>query len=114
MAQELWLVDLVSSGHVGSSQTRDRACVPCLGGWLLNHWIPKDAPVLKNEPEASSEEDRKGWLQLLPCMEPLPFAIFVSQINRYNHTTYFIHHSVSFLKGTLKLRIALKHVYYHM
>ena len=80
-AQELWHTGFVSSGCVGSSQTRDRACVPYIGGWILNHWITRDAPVLKNESEASSEEDRKGWLQLLPCMEPLPFVIFVSQIN---------------------------------
>ena len=113
-AQELWHTGFISSGRVGSSQTRDRACVPGIGGWILNHWITRYAPVLKNESEASSEEDRKGWLQLLPCMEPLPFVIFVNQINIYNHITYFIHHLVSFLKGTLKLRIVLKHVYYHM
>ena len=101
-AQEVWHTGLASPGHVGSSQTGDRAWVPRTGGWILNHWITRDAPVLKNESEASSEEDGKGWLQLLPCMEPLPFVILVSQINIYNHITYFSHHLVPFLKGTLK------------
>ena len=26
---------------MGSSQTRDRTQVPCIGRWILNHWTPK-------------------------------------------------------------------------
>ena len=27
---------------VGSSQTRDTTRVPCIGRWILNHWIPRE------------------------------------------------------------------------
>ena len=29
---------LVAPQHVGSSQIRDRICVPCTGTQILNHW----------------------------------------------------------------------------
>ena len=32
--------------HVGSSQTMDRTCVPCIGRQILNHWTTREAPVL--------------------------------------------------------------------
>ena len=28
--------------HVGSSQTRDWTCAPCIGKWTLNHWTTRD------------------------------------------------------------------------
>ena len=34
-AQQLWLRGLVDSRHVGSSQTRDRTCFPCVGKILI-------------------------------------------------------------------------------
>ena len=30
--------------HVGSSQTRERTCVPCIGKWILNHWTTRERP----------------------------------------------------------------------
>ena len=38
-----------------SSRTKDRTCVPCLGGWILNHWTPREVPCLY------SESDRRLW-----------------------------------------------------
>ena len=35
---------LVSLGHVGSSQTRDRIHVSGIDKWLLYHWAPREAP----------------------------------------------------------------------
>ena len=32
---QLWHTGLVALGHMGSSQTRDRNCVPCIGRWIL-------------------------------------------------------------------------------
>ena len=29
-----------------SSLTGDRTCVPCIGRGILNHWTPKDSPLL--------------------------------------------------------------------
>ena len=34
----------VAPRHVGSSQTRARTCVPCIGRWVLNHCATREAP----------------------------------------------------------------------
>ena len=34
---------LVALRHVGSSWSRDRTCVPCIGRQILNHWITREA-----------------------------------------------------------------------
>ena len=34
---QLWIKGLVAPQHVGSSPIRDRACVSCIGGWILYH-----------------------------------------------------------------------------
>ena len=43
-AQQLWLTGLVAPRHVGSSQTRARTRVPCIGRWILNHCATREAP----------------------------------------------------------------------
>ena len=35
--QKLCYMRLFVPWHVGSSWTRDRTCVPCVGRWILNH-----------------------------------------------------------------------------
>ena len=47
-AQQLWLTGPVSPRHVGSSQTRARTRVPCIGRRILNHCATREAlcPVL--------------------------------------------------------------------
>ena len=35
-----------ASWHVGSSRTRDRTCVPCIGRRILNHCATGEVPVL--------------------------------------------------------------------
>ena len=44
-AQQLWLTGLVALRHVGSSQTRARTRVPCIGRQILNHCPTKEAPT---------------------------------------------------------------------
>ena len=44
-AQQLWLTGLVAPWHVGSSRTRDRTCVPCIGRQILNHCATREAPI---------------------------------------------------------------------
>ena len=44
-AQQLWPTGLVAPRHVGSSQTRARTCVPCIGRRILNHCATRE--VLK-------------------------------------------------------------------
>ena len=45
-AQQLWLTGPVAPRHVGSSQTRARTRVPCIGRQTLNHCATREAPVL--------------------------------------------------------------------
>ena len=55
-AQYLWLTGFVAPRHVGSSQTRARTHVPCIGRQTLNHcatrealeWIFKEFILLRN------------------------------------------------------------------
>ena len=44
-AQQLWLTDLVAPRHVGSSQTRARTRVPCIGRQTPNHCATREAPT---------------------------------------------------------------------
>ena len=44
-AQQLWLTGPVAPRHVGSSQTRARTRVPCIGRQILNHCATREAPL---------------------------------------------------------------------
>ena len=44
-AQQLWLTGLVAPRHVGSSQTRARTRVPCIGRQTLNHCATREAQL---------------------------------------------------------------------
>ena len=43
-AQQLWLTGPAAPWHVGSSQTRARTRVPCIGRQTLNHCATREAP----------------------------------------------------------------------
>ena len=40
----MWLTGSVAPWHVGSSQTRARTRVPCIGRQILNHCATREAP----------------------------------------------------------------------
>ena len=42
-AQQLWRMGLVAPWHLGSSRTRARTCVPCIGRRILNHCATREA-----------------------------------------------------------------------
>ena len=42
-AQQLWLTGPAAPRHVGSSQTRARTRVPCIGRRILNHCATREA-----------------------------------------------------------------------
>ena len=42
--QQSWRTGLVAPRHVGSSRTRARTCVPCIGRWILNHCATREVP----------------------------------------------------------------------
>ena len=43
-AQQLWHTGLVALWLVGSSWTRDRTCVPCIGRQIFNHCTTRQVP----------------------------------------------------------------------
>ena len=43
-AQQSWLTGPAAPRHVGSSQTRARTRVPCIGRQILNHCATREAP----------------------------------------------------------------------
>ena len=45
-AQQLWLTGQVAPRHVGSSQTRARTRVPCIGRQTPNHCATREARTL--------------------------------------------------------------------
>ena len=45
-AQQLWLAGLLAPRHVGSSRTRARTRVPCIGKQILNHCTTREVPCL--------------------------------------------------------------------
>ena len=47
-AQQLWHTGLAALQHVGSSQTRARTRVPCIGRQILNHCATREAPNFFN------------------------------------------------------------------
>ena len=42
-AQQLWRTGLAAPRDVGSSQTRARTHIPCIGRWILNHCATREA-----------------------------------------------------------------------
>ena len=44
-AQQLWHTGLVAPQHVGSSRTRARTRVPCIGKRILNHCTTREVPL---------------------------------------------------------------------
>ena len=47
----MWLTGLVAPRHVGSSQTRARTRVPCIGRQILNHCATREAQFLDFFPQ---------------------------------------------------------------
>ena len=45
-AQQLWRMGLVTPRHVGSSRTRSRTHVPCIGRQILNHCATREVQGL--------------------------------------------------------------------
>ena len=47
-ALQLWRMGLVAPRHMGSSRTRARTCVPCIGRQILNHCATREVPLILN------------------------------------------------------------------
>ena len=57
-AQQLWLTGWVALRHVGSSQTRARTHVPCIGRQILNHCATREALAFIITWEGSKRKNR--------------------------------------------------------
>ena len=85
-----WLLLLLTTGsrhmglvvpwHVGSSQTRDRTCVPCISMWIVNHWTPrKRSPfsfipymICQQNPTDSLQNSSRIWPLLVTPTAIIP------------------------------------------
>ena len=64
----LWCSGLVTSGHVGSSPTRNQIRVPCVGRRICNHWTTRGVPVkciLKQRDPFKTNPDTSAHVILL-------------------------------------------------
>ena len=68
-AQQLWLMGLVAPRHVGSSQTRARTRVPCIGRQIRNHCATREAPRV-------------------PFLTPIVSQVPLTQNNQYDNMAY--------------------------
>ena len=57
--QWLGCTGFVALWLVGSSQTRDQTCVPCIGKWILNHCTSREVPGLNLSKELNLVSERK-------------------------------------------------------
>ena len=74
-AQQLWCTSLVAPRHVGSSRTRERTRVPCIGRQILNHCTTREVPSVQFL--YSSRYSCSSWLSLslsLSVLEHLPLS----------------------------------------
>ena len=71
-AQYLWCTGLVAPWHVGSSQTRARTRVPCIGRQILNHCATREVLIFFFNGEIS----RRFWITRGGCTQ-----VFISVIS---------------------------------
>ena len=65
-AQELWRTGFVAPWHVGSSRTRARTRVPCIGRQTLNHCATREAPEFFLKPQRiKAAVDSLAWWSVL-------------------------------------------------
>ena len=69
----MWLTGPVAPRHVGSSQTRARTRVPCIGRQILNHCATREAPEPPFKAQIASHSEASN-LQWLPIPNPLTWA----------------------------------------
>ena len=75
--QQLWLMGLVAPWNVGSSHTRARTRVPCIGRQILNHCTTREAPSMQILKQTKIKERR---LALVSSR----FSIMLSFNSNYN------------------------------
>ena len=73
-AQQLWCTGLVAPRHVGSSRTRARTRVPCIGRRILNHCTTREVPLVRFKaslnpwpglPSSSIQQKEFHWRKIM-------------------------------------------------
>ena len=80
-AQQLWRTGSATPWHVGSSQTRARTRVPCIGRQILNHCATREAPPIFSLLIFCLEDlsiAENGVLNFLTTVVLLPISVFRS------------------------------------
>ena len=81
---------LVAPRHVGSSQTRDRTRVPCIGRWILNHWATREARLITFDVDLDHLDEilfvRFLHCKVTPCTPASPILPFLDG-NHYAQPT---------------------------
>ena len=75
-AQQSWLTGPVAPRHVGSSQTRARTRVPCIGRQTLNHCATREAPSETFLKGKGSVSIRSGPPRCWSGFSSEPFILF--------------------------------------
>ena len=81
-AQQLWCTGSVAPQHVGSSRTRARTCVPCIGRRILNHCATRGVP----SHITFKEKLRTGEIIVSVIVLPILFILVLSVINDWSQT----------------------------
>ena len=71
--QQLWHVGFVTPRHVGSSQTRVRTRVPCIGRQILHHCATREVPLLDDfycPPQNVIPQSRGFFCFTYHCIHP--------------------------------------------
>ena len=76
-AQQLCCTTLVAPQHVGSSRTRARTHVPCIGRWILNHCATREVP-------SARFWIRLGFFLILSCMT----CLYILEIKPLSVTSF--------------------------
>ena len=79
--QQLWYMGLVAPQHVGSSWTRARSCVPCIGRRILNHCATREVPHIPFLFHLLSKQGLHIFLFILQIMQSE--RVFIMQCIMY-------------------------------
>ena len=96
-AQQLWLTGPAAPRHVGSSQTRARTRVPCIGRQTPNHCATREAPVPLHLYKIlcaficmKDYETIVTYLNMIESQVNLPFILVIFNVICFTKNIYYL------------------------